>query len=59
MPYPELTDLVELVGRSAALAMLLEGRVFEAAEAERIGLVTRVVAGRVGASVGRTVGLRR
>lgn len=44
MPYPELTDLVELIGRSAALAMLLEGRVFEAAEAERIGLVTRVVA---------------
>jgi enoyl-CoA hydratase len=44
MPYPELTDLVALVGRSAALAILLEGRVFEAAEAERIGLVTRIVA---------------
>ncbi len=44
MPYPELTDLVELIGRPAALAMLFEGRIFEAAEAERIGLVTRVVA---------------
>ena len=44
MPYPELADLVELVGRPAALAMLLEGRVFDAAEAERIGLVTRVIA---------------
>jgi len=44
MPYPELGDLVELVGRAAALAMLLEGRVFDAAEAERIGLVTRTVA---------------
>lgn len=44
MPYPELTDLVELVGRSAALAMLLEGRIFDAAEAERLGLVTRTVA---------------
>lgn len=44
MPYPELTDLVGLVGRSTALAMLLEGRVFDADEAERIGLVTRTVA---------------
>jgi enoyl-CoA hydratase/carnithine racemase len=44
MPYPELGDLVELVGRSAALAMLLEGRIFDADEAERIGLVTRTVA---------------
>lgn len=43
MAYPELEPLVRLVGASAALSILLEGRIFEAAEALRIGLVTRVV----------------
>jgi len=44
MAYPEIGALIELVGRSTALAILLEGRVFGAAEAKEIGLVTRVVA---------------
>lgn len=43
MPYPELMDLVELVGRATALEILLEGRIFEAAEAMEKGLLTRVV----------------
>jgi len=43
MAYPEIGALIELVGRSTALAILLEGRVFGAAEAKEIGLVTRVV----------------
>jgi enoyl-CoA hydratase/carnithine racemase len=43
MAYPEIGALIELVGRSAALAILLEGRVFDAAEAQSLGLVTRVV----------------
>jgi enoyl-CoA hydratase/carnithine racemase len=43
MAYPEIGGLIELVGRSTALAILLEGRVFGAAEAKEIGLVTRVV----------------
>lgn len=43
MAYPEMEPLVRLVGASNALAMLLEGRIFEAAEALRIGLITRVV----------------
>ncbi|HUA55226.1 MAG TPA: enoyl-CoA hydratase-related protein [Candidatus Sulfotelmatobacter sp.] len=43
MAYPEIGALIELVGRSAALAILLEGRVFDAAEAHGLGLVTRVV----------------
>jgi len=43
MAYPEIGALIELVGRSAALAILLEGRVFDAAEARGLGLVTRVV----------------
>src|SRR4029077_11109824 len=36
--------LVELVGHAVALEILLEGRVFDAAEAKEKGLVTRVVA---------------
>ena len=44
MAYPEISPLIDLVGRAAALAILLEGRVFGAAEALRLGLVTRVVA---------------
>jgi len=41
--YPELAGLVALVGRAAALEILLEGRVMGAAEAHAKGLVTRVV----------------
>jgi len=43
MAYPEIGALIELVGRSTALEILLEGRVFGAAEAKDKGLVTRVV----------------
>jgi enoyl-CoA hydratase/carnithine racemase len=40
----ELQALHRLVGRAVALEILLEGRVFDAAEAKDKGLVTRVVA---------------
>jgi len=43
MGYGELTGLLALVGRAAALEILLEGRVFDAGEALRKGLVNRVV----------------
>jgi enoyl-CoA hydratase/carnithine racemase len=43
MGYPEISALIALVGRSVALEILLEGRVFGAAEAQAKGLVTRVV----------------
>ena len=43
MAYPELQGLADLVGRAATLEILLEGRVFGAAEAREKGLVTRVV----------------
>ena len=43
MAYPEVGALVGLVGRPVALEILLEGRVFDAAEAKDKGLVTRVV----------------
>jgi enoyl-CoA hydratase/carnithine racemase len=41
--YAELHPLVQLVGPSNALEILLEGRVFGAADALRMGLVNRVV----------------
>ena len=44
MAYPEMAPLVRLVGQARALEILLEGRVFDAAEASEKGLVTRVVA---------------
>jgi len=44
MAYPEIGALIDLVGRATALEILLEGRVFGAAEAKDKGLVTRVVA---------------
>ncbi len=44
MAYPEIDGLRRLVGTAAALEILLEGRVFGAAEARDKGLVTRVVA---------------
>jgi len=43
MAYAEMAPLVRLVGRAVALEILLEGRVFGAAEALQKGLVTRVV----------------
>ncbi len=43
MAYPEIAALIRLVGRSAALEILLEGRIFGAAEASEKGIVTRVV----------------
>lgn len=39
----ELVGLLQLVGRAVALEMLLEGRVFDAAEALQKGLLTRIV----------------
>jgi len=45
MAYGELRALVGLVGRAAALEILLEGRVFGARRARRLGLVNRVFAG--------------
>jgi enoyl-CoA hydratase/carnithine racemase len=43
MGYGELIGLLALVGRAVALEILLEGRVFDAEEAYRKGLVNRVV----------------
>ena len=43
MAHAELGPLVKLAGRAVALEILLEGRVFGAAEAKDKGLVTRVV----------------
>jgi enoyl-CoA hydratase/carnithine racemase len=43
MAYGELMGLLALAGRAVALEILLEGRVFEAEEALRKGLVNRVV----------------
>ncbi len=43
MAYPEIDGLRRLVGRATTLEILLEGRVFGAAEAAEKGLVTRVV----------------
>jgi enoyl-CoA hydratase len=44
MAYGELMGLLALVGRAVALEILLEGRVFDAEEAYRKGIVNRVVA---------------
>jgi enoyl-CoA hydratase len=43
MAYAEMAPLVRLVGSAVALEILLEGRIFDAAEAKDKGLVTRVV----------------
>jgi enoyl-CoA hydratase/carnithine racemase len=43
MAYAEMAPLVRLVGPDVALEILLEGRIFGAAEAKDKGLVTRVV----------------
>jgi enoyl-CoA hydratase len=42
--YGEMAGLVDLVGRAAAMEILLEGRILSAAEAKDMGLVNRVVA---------------
>jgi len=44
MGHDEMRGMLALVGRAATLEILLEGRVFDAAEAFAKGLVTRVVA---------------
>ena len=44
MGYPELRLLIDLIGRSAALEILFEGRILDADEAKEKGLVNRVVA---------------
>ncbi|WER45262.1 enoyl-CoA hydratase-related protein [Cupriavidus sp. WKF15] len=52
----ELQGLLALAGRAVALEILLEGRVFDAAEAREKGLLTRVVpAGALAAEVDATV----
>lgn len=43
MAYPEMAPLVRLCGADVALEILLEGRIFDAAEAKFKRLVTRVV----------------
>lgn len=43
MSYGELEGLLALVGRAVALELLLEGRVLDAEQALRMGLVNRVV----------------
>jgi len=43
MAYPEMAPLVRLAGPDTALEILLEGRIFGAAEAKEKRLVTRVV----------------
>ncbi len=43
MAYPEMAPLLRLVGPDTALEILLEGRIFDAAEAREKRLVTRVV----------------
>ena len=41
--YPEMVPVTEVAGRALVLELLLEGRIMEAAEAERRGLVSRMV----------------
>lgn len=43
MAYAEMAALLNLVGRAVTLEILLEGRIFGAAEAKEKGLVTRIV----------------
>ncbi|MCH7485629.1 MAG: enoyl-CoA hydratase/isomerase family protein [Proteobacteria bacterium] len=60
MAYPEIEQLVALVGPAAALEILYEARLFGADEAKDMGLVNRVVADTlVEASVAETAELIR
>lgn len=43
MAYPEISGLRDLVGSQVALEILLEARIFDAAEALQKGLVSRIV----------------
>lgn len=43
MAYAEIASLISLAGEANAMEILLEGRVFDAAEAKAMGIVTRVV----------------
>ena len=58
MAYAEMAPLVRLVGAPVALEILLEGRIFDAAEAKEKGLVTRVVADAAVATEARTTAER-
>ena len=58
MAYPEMAPLVRLVGPAVALEILLEGRIFDAAEARTKGLVTRVVPDAQVATEARTTAER-
>jgi enoyl-CoA hydratase len=58
MAYPEMAPLIRLVGGAVTLEILLEGRIFDAAEAKDKGLVTRVVPDADVASEARATALR-
>lgn len=53
--YGNLETLTAVAGRAAALEVVLEGRVYDAPDAERMGLINRVVpAGKLDAEVAAT-----
>jgi enoyl-CoA hydratase/carnithine racemase len=58
MAYPEMEPLVRLAGPAVALEILLEGRIFDAAEAKQKRLVTRVVPDEQVAAEARATALR-
>jgi len=58
MAYPEMAPLVRLAGPDVALEILLEGRIFGAAEAKEKRLVTRVVPDAEVATEARATALR-
>ena len=58
MAYAEMAPLLRLAGEAVILEMLLEGRIFDAAEAQAKGLVTRVVPDDQVAAEGAATGAR-